>query len=92
MLRDCLPKATEVEQTLGVSVCKYLISVNFIFAQLGFSTILNLFVLPFNPIIHTSRQLIVTESKVREIKTLAITRPWGEGLHNQKPGKIVNAT
>ena len=43
-------------------------------AHLGFSTVLNLFILSFNPIIHISRQFIIAESKVREIKILAITR------------------
>ena len=54
-------------------------------AHLGISTVLNLFILPFNPIIHTSRQFIIAKSNVREIKTLTITMPWGGGLHNQKP-------
>ena len=43
----------------------------------------------YNPIIN---QLTVYNDGKQNARNLnlAITRPWGGGLHNQKPGKIVN--
>ena len=41
ILHDRLPRATEVGKTLGVSMCKCLFFQLIIFAQLGFSTVLN---------------------------------------------------
>ena len=57
-----------------------------VFAQLGLSIVLMLFILPFNPIIHTSRQLIVAEFKECENKIYVITRLQGGGYMTKNLG------
>ena len=57
-------------------MCKCAFFQLIIFVQLGLSTIWKLFVLPFNPIIHTSSILIVAEIKSGKEKSTLLQGFW----------------
>ena len=77
ILHDRLPKVTEVGQTLGVRMCKCLFFQLFIFAWLGFSTVLNIDLsFTYNPIIHTSSILIVAKIKSGKEKSMLLQGFW----------------